>query len=83
MKFPLKYKAALLILVINIFPGALTAIQNLSPGDVGRQIANTHTLFAVFAVAVMLPPWSRAICRARLRPRPTPRFSSLRERSAW
>ncbi len=48
-------RAALLILVINIFPGALTAIQNLSPGDVGRQIANTHTIFALFAVAVLLP----------------------------
>lgn len=48
-------RAALLILVINIFPVVLTAIQNLSSGDIGRQVANTHTLFAIFAVAVLLP----------------------------
>ena len=49
------FRAALLITVINIFPAILTAIQNLSPGDIGRQVANTHTLFAIFAVAVLLP----------------------------
>lgn len=48
-------RAAVLILVINLVPGVLTAIQNLSPGDIGRQVANTHTLFALFAVAVLLP----------------------------
>ena len=48
-------RAALLITLINIFPGILTAIQSLSPGDVGRQVANTHTLFAVFAVLALLP----------------------------
>ena len=48
-------RAALLILVINLFPGVLTAIQNLSPGNIGRQIANTHTIFALFAVAALLP----------------------------
>ena len=48
-------RAALLILIINLFPGILTAIQNLSPGNIGRQVANTHTLFAIFAVLVLLP----------------------------
>jgi phosphate:Na+ symporter len=33
----------------------LTLIQSLSPGDSGRQIANTHTIFAIFAVLVLLP----------------------------
>ena len=48
-------RAAILITIINIFPAVLTGIQSLSPNDVGRQIANTHTLFAIFAVIVMLP----------------------------
>jgi len=49
------FRAALLMCVIGIFPQALSFIKGLSPNDVGRQIANTHTIFAVFAVIVMLP----------------------------
>ncbi len=45
------YRAILLIILINIFPGILTAIQSLSPDSVARQIANTHTIFAIIAVA--------------------------------
>ena len=48
-------RAALLILVINLFPVVLSAIQAMSPGNIGRQIANTHTLFALFSVCVLLP----------------------------
>ena len=48
-------RAALLCVVIGIFPGILSAIQRLSPDNVARQIANTHTLFAIFSVAVLLP----------------------------
>lgn len=48
-------RAALLCAVIGVFPGVLTAIQRLSPGNIARQIANTHTLFALFSVAVLLP----------------------------
>ena len=48
-------RAAILIVVINVVPAVLTLIQNLSPGDIGRQVANTHTIFALFAVAVLLP----------------------------
>jgi len=48
-------RAALLILLINIFPAVLTFIQSLSPGDVGRQIANTHTIFAIIAVLAEAP----------------------------
>ena len=62
-------RAVLLCAVIGVFPGILEAIQRLSPGNVGRQIANTHTLFAVFAVAVMLP-FSHLIVRLTLRTLP-------------
>ncbi len=48
-------RAALLIAVIALFPGVLNGIRRLSPDSVGRQVANTHTLFAVFSVAVLLP----------------------------
>lgn len=48
-------RAFIIIVVINIFPGVLGLIQNLSPNDIGRQIANTHTIFAIFAVLVELP----------------------------
>lgn len=48
-------RAALLIVLINLFPGILNAIQSLSPGDIGRQVANTHTFFALFAVFALLP----------------------------
>ena len=54
-------RAALLCLVIGVFPGVLTAIQRLSPGNVARQVANTHTLFALFAVAVLLPFSNRIV----------------------
>lgn len=47
-------RAILLITLINIIP--LTDwICRLSPNDIGRQIANTHTIFAVIAVLVELP----------------------------
>ena len=36
----------------EVFPAVLRGIQSLSPNDIGRQIANTHTLFAIFAVLV-------------------------------
>ena len=49
------FRAAILIALINIFPIILTWIQNLSPGDIGRQIANTHTIFAIIAVLIELP----------------------------
>lgn len=48
-------RAAIIITLINIFPGILTFIKNLSPGDVGRQIANAHTIFAISAVLIELP----------------------------
>lgn len=48
-------RAGILLLIINIFPGVLDLIQSLSPNDVGRQIANTHTIFAITAVLIELP----------------------------
>jgi phosphate:Na+ symporter len=48
-------RAVLLGTLITVFPQILSLIQSLSPGDVGRQIANTHTIFAIVAVLVELP----------------------------
>ena len=47
-------RAAIIIIIINVIP-LLDWIQALSPDDVGRQIANTHTIFSIIAVLVMLP----------------------------
>ncbi|MBQ1472356.1 MAG: Na/Pi cotransporter family protein [Lachnospiraceae bacterium] len=49
------FRAGILCFLLALFPGILDLIQQLSPNDIGRQIANTHTLFAIFAVLVMLP----------------------------
>lgn len=48
------FRAGILVALINIFPIILTGIQSLSPSDVGRQVANTHTIFAIIAVLVEL-----------------------------
>lgn len=49
------FRAIILGTLVTVFPVILDVIQKLSPNDVGRQIANTHTIFAIFAVIVMLP----------------------------
>ena len=49
------FRAILLLALITVFPGILTWLQSLSPGDVARQVANTHTLFALTAVLAALP----------------------------
>ncbi len=41
--------------IITLFPQVLRLIQSLSPNDIARQIANTHTIFAIFAVIIELP----------------------------
>ena len=38
------FRAGILIVLINIFPQIPDFIQSLSPADIGRQIANTHTI---------------------------------------
>ncbi|MBQ9009633.1 MAG: Na/Pi cotransporter family protein [Clostridia bacterium] len=49
------FRACLLSALILLFPAILRGIQALSPGDVARQVANTHTLFAIAAALVALP----------------------------
>jgi phosphate:Na+ symporter len=49
------FRAAILIVLINIFPGILRFIQSMSPADIGRQVANTHTIFAIVAVLIEMP----------------------------
>ena len=49
------FRAVVLVLLIGLFPGFLEFIKNLSPNDVGRQIANTNTIFAIVAVVLALP----------------------------
>jgi phosphate:Na+ symporter len=49
------FRVIILIILINLFPQILHGIQRLSPNDIGRQIANTHTIFAIIAVLIELP----------------------------
>jgi phosphate:Na+ symporter len=48
-------RACILMLLLAVFPQILTIIKGLSPDNVGRQVANTHTIFAIFSVLLMLP----------------------------
>lgn len=48
-------RACILLALISLVPQVLDLIQSLSPDDIGRQIANTHTIFAIIAVLVLLP----------------------------
>ena len=48
-------RAVLVLTLISLIPGILELIQNLSPGNIARQIANTHTIFAIISVLVLLP----------------------------
>ncbi len=45
-------RAGIIVVLINVFPRILMWIQALSPNDIGRQIANTHTIFAIIAVLI-------------------------------
>ena len=49
------FRAAFLLILITIFPQITQAIRNLSPHDIGRAIANTHTIFSITAVIFGLP----------------------------
>ena len=46
-------RAAIIIVIINVTP-LLSWIQSTSP-DAARQIANTHTIFAIVAVCIIFP----------------------------
>lgn len=48
-------RAIILTTLILVFPQILDLIQSLSPGNIGRQIANTHTIFAITAVIIEFP----------------------------
>ena len=48
-------RAAIMILLINLIPGFLSLVQNLTPGSISHQVANTHTIFAILAVLIELP----------------------------
>ncbi len=54
-------RALILVVLINVFPQILEFIKSLSPDDVGRQIANTHTIFAIAAVLIELPFASKIV----------------------
>ena len=49
------FRATELMILLAIFPGIFDWIQSLSPNNIGRQIANTHTIFAIFSVLTILP----------------------------
>lgn len=49
------FRAMLLCILINIFPQILNFICSLSPDNIGRQVANTHTAFAIIAVIAGMP----------------------------
>lgn len=66
------FRAALLMCLIMLFPVLLTWIQRLSPDNVGRQIANTHTIFAIIAVIVMLPLSEKIVKLSRYILKPLP-----------
>lgn len=48
-------RTAAMIILINVFSGFLKLIRDLTPGDIGHQVANTHTVFAILAVLLELP----------------------------
>ena len=49
------FRAVLLTALTLIFPALTRAIASLSPNNIARQIANTHTIFAIIAVICALP----------------------------
>ena len=49
------FRAAIIMVLITLVPQILEFVRSLSPDNVGRQIANTHTMFALVSVAIMLP----------------------------
>ena len=48
-------RATELLILLAVFPGIFDLIRSLSPDNIGRQVANTHTIFAIFSVLTLLP----------------------------
>lgn len=44
-----------MLILIHVFPGFTEMICSLTPGDIGHQVANTHTIFAILAVILEFP----------------------------
>ena len=44
-----------MLILVTLIPAFPAFIQSLTPGDVGHQVANTHTIFAILAVALEFP----------------------------
>lgn len=49
------FRAAIITLIVLAIPPFLDFIVALSPDDVGRQVANAHSLFAIIAVVILFP----------------------------
>ena len=49
------FRAVIITLLILAIPPFLDFIVSLSPNDVGRQVANAHSLFAIIAVVILFP----------------------------
>ncbi len=49
------FRAFLILALIFAIPPFLDFIVSLSPDNVGRQVANAHTIFAIIAVCAMFP----------------------------
>ena len=49
------FRAVILLTIIALFPPFLDLIQALSPDNIGRQVANAHTIFALLTVIILLP----------------------------
>ena len=48
-------RATILLTIIALIPQCLELIKELSPDNIGRQVANAHTIFAIIAVILLLP----------------------------
>ena len=76
------FRACLISTLILLFPKILTAIQSLSPGDVARQVANTHTLFAITAALIALPMQPLFVRLTHLVFPPLPEETRLKEQKS-
>ena len=76
------FRACLISSLILLFPKILTAIQSLSPGDVARQVANTHTLFAITAALIALPMQPLFVRLTHLVFPPLPEETRLKEQKS-
>ena len=73
------FRAVLVSALITLFPAILSGIESLSPGNVARQVANTHTLFAIIAALAALPLQSTFVALTRRLLPPLPAESRAQE----